>query len=131
METQILTYHEDFLELCDHIRHCGIVAFDSEFISDISYRPELGLLQFATPERCVAVDPLAVATLTSWWDIMADDSTTVIVHGGQAEIKFCVQMCGQIPKRLVDVQIAEGLRGRSYQLSYSAIVERVFGATGG
>ena len=120
MDTQILTNYEDFLELCEHIRQCGIVAFDSEFISDISYRPELGLLQFATPERCVAVDPLAVATLTSWWDIMADDSTTVIVHGGQAEIKFCVQMCGQIPKKLVDIQIAEGLRGRSYPLSYSA-----------
>ena len=127
METQILTYHEDFLELCEHIRQCGIVAFDSEFVSDISYRPELGLLQFATPERCVAVDPLAVATLTSWWDIMADDSTTVIVHGGQAEIKFCVQMCGRIPKKLIDIQIAEGLRGRSYPLSYSAIVERVLG----
>lgn len=127
METQILTYHEDFLELCDHIRKSGIVAFDSEFVSDISYRPELGLLQFATPERCVAVDPLAVSTLTSWWDIMADDTTTVIVHGGQAEIKFCVQMSGQIPRKLVDVQIAEGLRGRSYPLSYSAIVERVLG----
>ena len=127
METQILTYHEDFLELCEHIRKCGIVAFDSEFVSDISYRPELGLLQFATPERCVAVDPLAVSTLTSWWDIMADDFTTIIVHGGQAEIKFCVQLSGQVPRKLVDVQIAEGLRGRSYPLSYSAIVERVLG----
>jgi ribonuclease D len=127
METQILTYHEDFLELCEHIRQCGVVAFDSEFVSDISYRPELGLLQFATPERCIAVDPLAIPTLTSWWDIMADDSTTVIVHGGQAEIKFCVQMSGQIPKKLVDIQIAEGLRGRSYPLSYSAIVDRVLG----
>lgn len=127
METQILTYHEDFLDLCEHIRQCGIVAFDSEFVSDLSYRPELGLLQFSTPDRCVAVDPLAITTLTSWWDIMADDSTTVIVHGGQAEIKFCVQMCGQIPRKLVDIQIAEGLRGRSYPLSYSAIVERVLG----
>ena len=127
MDTKILTDHEDFLELCEHIRQCGIVAFDSEFVSDMAYRPELGLLQFATPERCVAVDPLAVTTLTSWWDIMADDATTVIVHGGQAEIKFCIQMCGRIPKKLVDIQIAEGLRGRSYPLAYSAIVERVLG----
>ncbi|HRA89845.1 MAG TPA: HRDC domain-containing protein [Planctomycetaceae bacterium] len=127
MDTKILTYHEDFLELCEHIRQSGIVAFDSEFVSDATYRPELGLLQFATPERCIAVDPLAVTTLSSWWDIMADDTTTVIVHGGQAEIRFCIQQCGQIPRKLVDVQIAEGLRGRSYPLSYSAIVERVLG----
>lgn len=125
METKILTYHEDFLELCDHIRRSGIVAFDSEFVSDATYRPELGLLQFATPERCIAVDPVAVSTLSSWWDIMADDTTTVIVHGGQAEIRFCIQQSGLIPQKLVDIQLAEGLRGRSYPLSYSAIVERV------
>jgi len=127
MHSSIISYQEDFLELCDHIRQSGIVAFDSEFISDLGYRPALGLLQFATPERCVAVDPLAVTSLSAWWDIMADDSTTVVVHGGQAEIRFCIQMGGQIPQKLVDIQIAEGLRGRSYPLSYAVIVERVLG----
>jgi ribonuclease D len=127
MYSSIITSHEDFLELCDHIRQIGLVAFDSEFVSDIGYRPQLGLLQFATAERCVAVDPVEVPILTSWWDIMADDSTTVVVHGGQAEIRFCVQLSGLKPKKLVDIQIAEGLRGRSYPLSYNAIVERVLG----
>ncbi len=128
MNPSIITYQEDFLELCDHIKQCGIVSFDSEFISDIGYRPQLGLLQFCTPERCVAVDPLAITSLSAWWDIMVDDSTTVIVHGGQAEIRFCIQLSGRVPRRLVDIQIAEGLRGRSYPLSYNAIVERVLGA---
>lgn len=127
MYTSIITSHEDFLELCAHIRQCRLVAFDSEFVSDIGYRPQLGLLQFATPERCVAVDPLEVSVLSSWWDIMADENVTVVVHGGQAEIRFCVQLSGMMPKNLVDIQIAEGLRGRSYPLSYNAIVERVLG----
>lgn len=125
MYSSIITSHEDFLDLCDHIRQCGLVSFDSEFVSDVGYRPQLGLLQFATKERCVAVDPLEVSVLTSWWDIMADDTTTVVVHGGQAEIRFCVQLSGLMPRKLVDIQIAEGLRGRSYPLSYNAIVERV------
>ena len=127
MNTSIISSQDDFLELCDHITKCGVVSFDSEFISDIGYRPQLGLLQFATPERCVAVDPLEISSLDAWWDVMADDSTTVIVHGGQAEIRFCIQLSGKIPKRLVDIQIAEGLRCRSYPLSYTAIVERVLG----
>jgi ribonuclease D len=127
MNGSIISYQEDFLELCDHITQCGIVSFDSEFISDIGYRPQLGLLQFATPERCVAVDPLAIPSLSAWWDIMVDDHTTVIVHGGQAEVRFCIQLSGRIPRKLVDIQIAEGLRGRSYPLSYNTIVERVLG----
>lgn len=127
MQSSIITYQEDFIDLCSHIRESGMVAFDTEFVSDAGYRSELGLLQFATRERCVAVDPLEVTSLGAWWEIMADDQTTVIVHGGQAEIRFCLQHSGRPPARLVDIQLAEGLRGRSYPLSYSAIVERVLG----
>ncbi len=127
MNPAIITSQEEFDDLCDHITRCGIVSFDSEFVSDLGYRPELGLLQFSTPERCVAVDPLEVASLSAWWEIMGDDSTTVIVHGGQAEIRFCIQHSGLVPRKLVDIQIAEGLRCRSYPLSYTAIVERVLG----
>jgi ribonuclease D len=129
MQRSIITDADAFHELCDHIRRCGLVAFDSEFVSDIGYRPALGLLQFATVERCVAVDPLEVTDLTEWWDIMSDDSTTVVVHGGQAEIRYCIQLGGQRPRKLVDIQIAEGFRGRSYPLSYGTIVERVLGRT--
>ncbi|MBL8814863.1 MAG: HRDC domain-containing protein [Planctomyces sp.] len=127
MRSPIITYQEDFLELCQHIRQTGVVAFDTEFVSDAGYRSELGLLQFATPDRCVAVDPLQVTSLSAWWEIMADDQTTVVVHGGQAEIRFCIQQSGLAPRQLIDIQIAEGLRCRSYPLSYSAIVERVLG----
>ena len=125
MSSKLISYHEDFLSLCEHIRDAGVVAFDTEFVSENSYRPALGLLQFATEERSVAVDPLAVADLTPWWEIMADDSTSVIVHGGQAEVRFCLHHLGRPPQKLYDIQIAEGFRGRSYPLSYSAIVQRV------
>ena len=125
MSSALIAHHEDFLELCRHICECGIVAFDTEFVSESTYRPELGLLQFATKDRCVAVDPLEVGDISSWWEVMADDQTTVVVHGGQAEIRFCLNMIGRPPQKLYDIQVAEGFRGRSYPLSYSAIVQRV------
>ena len=117
----------DLQELCEHIRSCGEVAFDTEFVSDAGYRAELGLLQFATAERTVAVDPLAVESLQPWWDVMSDETTTIIVHGGQAEVRFCIQEGGCLPQRVVDIQIAEGLRSRSFPLAYAAIIERVLG----
>lgn len=129
MPTSLIAHHEDFVDLCNHIIECGIVAFDTEFVSENTYRPELGLLQFATPERSVAVDPLVVGDLSQWWEIMANDTTQVVVHGGQAEIRFCLHLIGQRPRKLHDIQLAEGFRGRSYPLSYSAIVQRVMGRT--
>ena len=127
MTTTLISHQEDFVELCDHIRESGLVAFDTEFVSESTYRPELGLLQFATAHRSVAVDPLSVGNMSAWWEIMADDETTVVVHGGQAEIRFCLYQIGRVPRQLYDIQVAEGFRGRSYPLSYSAIVQRVMG----
>lgn len=125
MSVTLISHHADFIELCDHIRQSGMVAFDTEFVSESTFRPELGLLQFATADRAVAVDPLAIDDLSAWWEIMADDETLVIVHGGQAEIRFCLHQIGRAPQKLFDIQLAEGFRGRSYPLSYSAIVQRV------
>ena len=125
MQSTVIGTDQEFNELCEHIRECGLVGFDTEFVSDSTYRPVLGLLQFATRERAVAVDPLSIRDLKPWWQLMADDETTVIVHGGQAEIRFCLQLLGEVPRRLFDIQLAEGFRGRSYPLSYSAIVKRV------
>ncbi|MCA9085891.1 MAG: HRDC domain-containing protein [Planctomycetaceae bacterium] len=127
MSGHVISYHDDFVELCDHIQKAGLVAFDTEFVSESTYRPELGLLQFATEERRVAVDPLSVGDLSRWWELMADDQTTVVVHGGQAEIRFCLHQIGRAPRHVYDIQLAEGFRGRSYPLSYSAIVQRVLG----
>lgn len=127
MPTPLISHHEDFVELCDHIRDSGLVAFDTEFVSESTYRPELGLLQFATRDRSAAVDPLEIGDLSLWWEIMADEQTDVVVHGGQAEIRFCLHQIGRPPRRLHDIQLAEGFRGRSYPLSYSAIVQRVMG----
>ena len=129
MNTQLISDGARFETLCDDIRKAGVVAFDTEFVSEYSYRPELCLLQFNVDEQIVAVDPLAVADLSSWWEIMADDTTTVIVHGGQAEVRFCLTLHGKAPQKLIDIQLAEGLRSRSYPLSYANLVRRVLSRT--
>ncbi len=127
MTTEILTDSNQFRLLCNHIREAGLVAFDTEFISEYTLYPELCLLQFATEEQCVAVDPFKVEDLSPWWEIMADKEITVVVHGGQAEVKFCLHEFGQRPQNLIDLQIAEGFRGRSYPLGYGALIQRVLG----
>ena len=127
MTQQLISLQVEFEDLCHHIRESGIVAFDTEFVSEYSYRPELGLLQFATTERLVAVDPYKLENIHSFWEIMSDDETTVVVHGGRAEVLFCLTLAGKSPRNLVDVQIAEGLRSLSYPLSASALLKRVLG----
>ena len=127
MTNRLITDQAGFDDLCSHIHARGLVAFDSEFVSEYTCTPELCLLQFATDERVVGVDPFGVADLSQWWAIMADPAIRVVVHGGQAEIKFCLELSGQAPQNLIDVQLAEGLRSRSYPLGYESLVSRVLG----
>lgn len=127
MSTSVISDRSEFEDLCRRLQGAAPIAFDTEFVSDAGYRPRLALLQFATGDLCEAVDALSVTDLSAWWSIMADPDIPVVVHGGQAEIRFCLQLGGVTPQNLIDVQIAEGFRSRSYPLSYSAIVQRVAG----
>lgn len=125
MPEQLITRQDQFDELCGHVRDCGLVGFDTEFVAEDYFRPKLCLMQFATPERVAAVDPFEIADLSCWWELMADESTTIIVHGGREEIRFCHHATGRPPRKLVDVQIAEGLLSRGFPLSYSSLAQRV------
>jgi ribonuclease D len=129
MTEGLIVDQAEFDDLCAHIRKAGLVAFDTEFVSEFTYRPELCLLQFATRQRCVAVDPYEVPRLDAWWDIMADEKTEILIHGGREEVRFCLSHTGKPPGKLWDVQIAEGMRGRSFPLGYEALVKRVIGKT--
>lgn len=127
MTTDLIVDQSEFTQYCEQIREARIVAFDTEFVSEHTHQPELGLLQFAAAGRSVAVDPYKVPDLSPWWKLMGDDDTTVIVHGGQAEIRFCLTLGELRPRQLVDVQLAEGFQSRSYPLGYGALVKRVIG----
>lgn len=125
MPERLITRQDQFNDLCGHIRDCGLAGFDTEFVAEDYFRPKLCLMQFATTQRVAAVDPFEIPDLSGWWELMADDSTTIVVHGGREEVRFCHHALGRPPQRLVDVQIAEGLLSRGFPLSYASLAQRV------
>ena len=124
MADRLITDQREFTDLCQHIRESRIVAFDTEFVSENTYRPVLCLVQLATGDECAAVDPFAV-DVSEWWDIMTDDETVVVVHAGREETRFCLTATGRRPRKMYDIQLAEGLRTSSYPLSYERLLSRV------
>ena len=123
----LVTTASELRSVCSAIREAGIVAMDTEFVSENTYRPELCLLQLALPGDVLAIDPFEIADLSDWWEIMADDQVTVVVHAARQEVRFCLDATRQRPGRLWDVQIAEGLRSRSFPLNHERLVSRVLG----
>jgi ribonuclease D len=126
---RILTSDDELRSLCAELADAPAIAFDTEFVSEHTYRPELCLLQIATPNRLVAVDTLAVTELTPFWDLLVNSQRETIVHAGREEICFCLEAVGRPPARLFDVQLAAGLAGFEYPAGYGTLIHRLLGKT--
>ena len=111
-------------ELVDHIRAAGRFAFDTEFVSEDTFEPVLCLIQVATRDRLAVVDPLKVADIGPFWDVVNDPSIEVVMHAAGEDLRICRFQTGTVPRRVFDVQIAAGFVGFGYPLSHSNLVHQ-------
>jgi ribonuclease D len=100
------------------------VAFDTEFVSEHTYRSQLCLLQVAAPGVLAVVDTLAVPELEPFWRLLAEPGRTTVVHAGREEMGFILHAIGARPASLFDVQVAAGLVDHDYPAGYAALVRR-------
>ena len=126
-DAPLLTTPHALDRLCHDIQHAGLFAIDTEFVSERTYRPELSLIQVATPGHITIVDALALPDLTPLWRLAADPAVTLVVHAGDQEARFCWYATGALPANVLDVQIAAGLVGQRYPAAYHVLVRALLG----
>jgi ribonuclease D len=122
---QIVTQPQDLSEVCAHIAAGKRFGFDTEFVGENTYHPHLCLVQVATAERVILIDPLTVGPLDEFWKLVVDPANEVIVHAGREEVRLCRLWTGQTPGSLVDLQLAAGLAGLTYPLGHGTLVSQV------
>jgi ribonuclease D len=122
---QIVTHPDDLVEVCAHLTASRRFGFDTEFVGENTYHPHLCLVQVATAERVILIDPLTVGPLDAFWNLVVDPANEVIVHAGREEVRLCRLWTGQTPGNLVDLQLAAGLVGLAYPLGHGALVSQV------
>jgi ribonuclease D len=113
--------------LCRRLRGEDKIGFDTEFVSEDTYRPDLCLVQVATAHELALVDALELRDLSPLWRTIASGSHVSIVHAGREELNFSVAAVGGAPANLFDVQLAAGLVGPDYPAAYSTLVARHLG----
>jgi len=100
------------------------VAFDTEFVSEHTYRSQLCLVQVAAPGTLAVIDTLKVKDLDPFWRLLAEPGRTTVVHAGREEMGFILHAIQARPARLFDVQVAAGLVDHDYPAGYASIVRR-------
>ena len=116
-------------DFCDSIRSAQIVAFDTEFVSEDSYQPELCLIQLAAGGRLAIVDPYEARDLSPLWELLRTPGRETLVHAGREEFRFFLRFAGGPPAGWFDVQLAAGLIGLEYPASYGTLSSRLIGKT--
>jgi len=109
------------------LRAAGTFGYDTEFIGEDSYYPHLCVIQAATTDRVYIIDPLALADLTPWWNLLNDPTLTKILHAGAQDIEPVFRLTGKPAANLFDTQVVAGLAGLDYPLSLGNTIQAILG----
>lgn len=102
------------------------IALDTEFLRERTYRPQLCLLQLATPEEALCVDPLADVGLEALKAALSAGNAPKILHAARQDLEVLWPVFGAIGP-LFDTQVAAALTGMPAQIGYSELVRRLLG----
>jgi ribonuclease D len=127
LDYQHITSDRQLEDFCRAVAAAPSIAFDTEFVSEHTYRPQLCLIQVAAGDRLAVIDPLAVRSVAPFWELVAAEGHETIVHAGREELLFCLDAVGRPPQRLLDVQIAAGLVGYEYPAGYGSLMFKLLG----
>jgi ribonuclease D len=115
-------------DFCRRLARADRIGIDTEFVSEDTFRPELCLVQIATPEELAVIDPYRVGDMLDFWQMLADGERSTIVHAAREEVNFALTACGRPPANVFDTQLAAGFCSAEYPSSYGSVVTRFLNA---
>ncbi len=109
-------------EACLRFREHPFVTVDTEFMRESTYYPILCLIQIASAEEAVLVDPMADGLdLKPFFELMADKAVVKVFHSARQDLEIVWNLGGLIPAPLFDTQIAAMVCGYGDSVSYEQL----------
>ena len=125
---QLLTKTGELAQFCREANQFDFVTIDTEFHRETTYWPILCLVQVATTEKAVLIDPLAEGiNLSPLFELLANPDVVKVFHAARQDIEIFVHMTGQVPHTIFDTQIAASVSGHGDQISYDNLVQSITG----
>jgi ribonuclease D len=120
---QMITTTAALAEACARFSHHPFVTVDTEFLRDSTYYPKLCLLQIASPDEALLVDPLAPGLdLAPFFALMVDPAVEKVFHAARQDLEIVWTLGRLIPKPLFDTQIAAMVCGYGDSVGYEQLV---------
>ena len=119
----------DLAAFCARAATFDAVAVDTEFLRERTYHPRLCLVQVATPDESVAIDPIAIKDLQPLADLLVNPQVMKVFHACSQDMEVLLQTLGVLPDPIFDTQVAAAFLGERLQISYNGLVHAFCGVT--
>lgn len=118
----LISTTETLAAACARLAHHPFVTVDTEFLRETTFYAKLCLIQMASPEEAVLVDPLAPGIdLAPFFALMANTAIVKVFHSARQDIEIVWQRGQVIPSPLFDTQVAAMVCGYGDSVSYEQL----------
>ncbi len=123
----IISTESDLAAFCERAAAYPAVAVDTEFLRERTFHPRLCLVQVATPDECVAIDPLSITDLAPLAALLTDHGTMKVFHACSQDMEVLLHAIGVLPEPIFDTQVAAAFLGERLQIAYHGLVHAFCG----
>ncbi|AOO82118.1 ribonuclease D [Bosea vaviloviae] len=118
----LITTTQDLADACARLATHPFVTVDTEFLRETTYYPKLCLIQLASPDEAVLVDPLAPGLdLAPFLALMTDEAVVKVFHAARQDLEIVWIIGKLIPKPLFDTQVAAMVCGYGDSVGYEQL----------
>ena len=103
-----------------------VLALDTEFVRTDTFYPRLGLLQLSDDEKCWLVDPLQGLDLEPVRQVLANPRIVKLLHACSEDLEVLNLAFGELPRPMVDTQVAAAFAGLGFSMGYHAMIKQLF-----
>ena len=124
----LITNSNQVAEFCNEASTAEFVAVDTEFVREKTYWPILCLIQIATTERAVAIDPLSNGIdIQPVYELMSNPAVLKIFHSASQDMQIMFNASGRMIDPVFDTQVAAMVSGYGDQPAYATLVQKIAG----
>ncbi len=98
------------------------LAYDTEFIMEKRFYPDLCLIQVATEVGTYLIDSIKIKDLGGLMSMMENPDILKITHAGENDYRIFYKLFGVLPKNIFDTQVADGFMNPQYPMSFKDLV---------
>ncbi len=114
--------HTALKEFCKEIERDQYITFDTEFIRESTYKPELCLIQVSGEDNVALIDVLEFSDHTPLIVLFQDKKIMKVCHSGQQDLEIFYDCYGIVPAPLHDTQIIAMCVGYGENIGYQSLV---------